>query len=414
MTLGAVDYVASYFKYKTPTPIQGIPTYKALKRLKAELRANASSVETDLGGGNHGYLGLVLSDAEYAQVSPIPFVAPAYPAPLTIPANATQVTAFERRAAHEEAKRVYYECQNIEKALQRHIQDAIEDKYLEHLIDEDTQLIHEDIPDILDYLMENYGRVRSEEVTEQYETIRKMSFHPADPMITLFGPIEKLEKLAVAANLTYSQNQLIDLALTVIRNTRDYEQALLNWEKKPLNQKTWDELKTHFKTAQQELKKIRGPTMQQAGYHHANMLAQSLKEDLDQKNEELLTMMQSVIEQSTTQPDPASEISAPSAHLASTPTNDTVQLQILQLIQQIQQDMKACVAATNNNTKEIKKTNRKTRDSGGLFRKDISKYCWTHGACGHTGKECRAKAPGHRDDATLENRNGGSNARCPA
>ena len=64
--------------------------------------------------------------------------------------------------------------------------------------------------------------------------------------------------------------------------------------------------------------------------------------------------------------------------------------------------------------KEIKKTNRKTRDSGGLFRKDISKYCWTHGACGHTGKECRAKAPGHRDDATLENRNGGSNARCPA
>ena len=216
MTLGTVDYVASYFKYKTPTPIPGTPTYKALKRLKAELRANASSVETDLGGGNHGYLGLVLSDAEYANISPTPFVAPAYPAPLAIPAHATQVQAFEARSRHEEAKRLYYECQNVEKALQRHIQDAIEDKYLEHLVDEDTQLIHDDIPDILDYLMENYGRVRSEEVTEQYEDIRKMSFHPADPMITLFGPIEKLEKLAIAANLTYSQPQLIDLALTVI------------------------------------------------------------------------------------------------------------------------------------------------------------------------------------------------------
>ena len=88
---GAVDYVASYFKYKTPTPIQGTPTYKALKRLKAELRANASSVECDLGGGNHGYLGLVLSDQEYATVSPTPFIAPAYPGQLTIPANATQV-----------------------------------------------------------------------------------------------------------------------------------------------------------------------------------------------------------------------------------------------------------------------------------------------------------------------------------
>ena len=65
MTLGAVDYAASYFKYETPTPIQGAPTNKTLKRLKQELWANASNVESDLGGGEHGYLGLVLTDAEY-------------------------------------------------------------------------------------------------------------------------------------------------------------------------------------------------------------------------------------------------------------------------------------------------------------------------------------------------------------
>ena len=96
MTLGAINYVALYFKYKTPTPIQGTPTYKALNWLKAKLSANASSVETDLGGGNHGYLWLVLSDAEYANVSPTPFLIPAYPAPLNIPANTMQVQAFKR------------------------------------------------------------------------------------------------------------------------------------------------------------------------------------------------------------------------------------------------------------------------------------------------------------------------------
>ena len=94
--------MASYFKYKTPTPIQGTPTYKALNQLKAKLCANASSVETDLGGGNHGYLGLVLSDAEYANVSPTPFVVPAYPAPLNITANEKQVQAFKRRTQYEE------------------------------------------------------------------------------------------------------------------------------------------------------------------------------------------------------------------------------------------------------------------------------------------------------------------------
>ena len=62
MNLGTIDYASSYFKCKTPTPIRGIPTHKALKRLKTELQANASSVESDLGGGNHGYLGLVLTD----------------------------------------------------------------------------------------------------------------------------------------------------------------------------------------------------------------------------------------------------------------------------------------------------------------------------------------------------------------
>ena len=50
MTTLNIDYATSYFKYKRPIPIQGAPSNKSLKRLKAELRANASSVETDLGG----------------------------------------------------------------------------------------------------------------------------------------------------------------------------------------------------------------------------------------------------------------------------------------------------------------------------------------------------------------------------
>ena len=80
MAIKAIDYASSYFKYKTPTPIRSEPTHKSLKRLKLELQANASSVETDLGGGNHGYLGLVLTDEEYATILHTQsFVAPNYP-----------------------------------------------------------------------------------------------------------------------------------------------------------------------------------------------------------------------------------------------------------------------------------------------------------------------------------------------
>lgn len=67
-----VDYASVYFKYKLPTPINGEPSNKSLKRLKTELCANGSSININLGGGNHGYLGLVLSDVEYARISPTP------------------------------------------------------------------------------------------------------------------------------------------------------------------------------------------------------------------------------------------------------------------------------------------------------------------------------------------------------
>ena len=57
-----VDYPMLYFKYLVPTPINGEPTNKSIKRLKTEIRANVSSVDTYLGGSDHGYLGLYLSD----------------------------------------------------------------------------------------------------------------------------------------------------------------------------------------------------------------------------------------------------------------------------------------------------------------------------------------------------------------
>ena len=89
ITLGTIDYALSYFKYKTPTPIREEPTHKSLKRLKIELQVNASSLEIDLGGGNHGYLGLVLTNHEYATIAHAgPFILSNYPLALNISTDA--------------------------------------------------------------------------------------------------------------------------------------------------------------------------------------------------------------------------------------------------------------------------------------------------------------------------------------
>jgi len=110
-----IDYATLYFKYPVPTPINGEPTNKTLKRLKQELRANASSVETDLGGGNHGYLGLFLSDEEYAKILPTPprFEAPTWPDPLVIDPAATAVEAVHAKEMHHEQMRLFRECKML-------------------------------------------------------------------------------------------------------------------------------------------------------------------------------------------------------------------------------------------------------------------------------------------------------------
>ena len=65
---------------------------------------------------------------------------------------------------------------NVEKSLQRHLQDVIKDKYLESLVDEDTQLIQEKIPTVLQFLFHAYGKIPSEEVKQKETDLRTTAF----------------------------------------------------------------------------------------------------------------------------------------------------------------------------------------------------------------------------------------------
>ena len=179
MTTSRIDYRASYFPYKSPTPIQGEPTYKALKRLKNELRANASSVDCDLGGGDHGYLGLVLTENEYNRVTPNhPFVAPRFPRALVIPPRTETIEALNIKEAHRRDVGLYRECREVERALMRHITTAVEPKYIDSLKNEDTDLIDDDIPTVLDFLFTNYGKVHTRVVKEKNTKCSKLPSSP--------------------------------------------------------------------------------------------------------------------------------------------------------------------------------------------------------------------------------------------
>ena len=130
-----------------------------------------------MGGGNHGYLALVLIDEQYVQIpNTESFVAPSYPLPLIISSIVTLIEVLELKERHVKRKRLYVEYKNVEKALLRHIQEAIKDKYIASLVYEYTNLLNDDIPAVIRYLLYNYRKVRSKEVAEKEQEVMSIAW----------------------------------------------------------------------------------------------------------------------------------------------------------------------------------------------------------------------------------------------
>jgi hypothetical protein len=86
-----IDFKSTYFQHSSLTKIYGEPTFQSLQKLYKEIKANATLVSSTLGGGLHGYLGLVVTPANYARTQPNHvFTRPPHPGALNIAQNATQ------------------------------------------------------------------------------------------------------------------------------------------------------------------------------------------------------------------------------------------------------------------------------------------------------------------------------------
>ena len=94
MNAQGANYRESHFQHADLTPIRGEPKNETLKVLINELKANAQTVHSSLGGGAHGHLGLVLMPPKYNLVAPgTPYIRPTFPGALTILPNTTNVQA---------------------------------------------------------------------------------------------------------------------------------------------------------------------------------------------------------------------------------------------------------------------------------------------------------------------------------
>ena len=95
-----VNYCETFLLKPDITRIFGIPNYNSFHQIQLELKTNALSVHSNLGGATHIHLVLLMINTKYATLSNVPYLRPVHPSILIIPNNATHV-------ASSKLKRVY-------------------------------------------------------------------------------------------------------------------------------------------------------------------------------------------------------------------------------------------------------------------------------------------------------------------
>jgi hypothetical protein len=449
MSIDHVNYVDTYFEYKKLSKIHTEPTYDSLKKIKDELKANATAVSSDLGGGFHGHLGLVLQPEEYLRVSNTPYVRPEHPGELDVPLGTPQHESHRLRAEHKEAIRLFRETTDVEKALRYQITSAIPKEYLDSLRNREANAITLSIPDILDYLFQNYGTVEQEEVTKEEQIVREFKYNPPTPLVVIFNRIEDLRDLAEAALNPYTDLQLLNIGLQVLKDSGSFTEGLKLWYELPQDQHNWDNFKQHFQEELRKLKKVLGPTMKHTGFQTVNQITEEVRKEMNDMKKEFNNVEDKILQAVATNNAMLQDIATNESYYHENDheeqayntvqhNNNTELMKMLQTLQQDLHNVKMQMTTTPNphpqqpfppqqqytpppwgtNTGRGQggrgRGGRSGRGRGRqqLQRKNTRYYCWTHGACAHTSQFCNYPAEGHQKEATFANTMGGSTNFC--
>ena len=232
MSTSSVNYKDSYLEHPFLTTIRREHTYENLHHLKNKLKANVSSVRTTLGGGNHGYLGIILTHADYFRITPTnPFTRPPNPG-ILVPnpiGTAAQIASVENN--HRLTKQIYLETLLLKITFTQQIIEAIYTKYLAALRIPITRKITPLVLTILEFLQNNYGRITPQQLDNKTTTIKTMIYDLAQNIDTIFNSINDLVEYARADKSELTQSQTINLTLVILNRQRIFKDDIQAWKR---------------------------------------------------------------------------------------------------------------------------------------------------------------------------------------
>lgn len=380
----SVDSLLEGFPHTTVPPILGQPSYETITNVLRLLNSNAASVQSELGGGQLGHLGLTVSPAVYATLSADPFVVPPNPGPTgTVPAHATAPQITETHRAHQELLRIWRKANNVDMAIKHQLIAAVEPMFLRAIMHRHTGFASVTTRALIVHLMTSYGQITPTELAAN-DIRYRAAYDPSQPIELLFGQIEDAMDYADAGGSPYSAAQVITNAYALVFNTGMMPESCREWRRRTEAEKTWGNFKLAFAEAHQDLRQVQATT-QGAGYHGANAAMESFAHETADAFANLATA------------------TAADRHILAelTAANTALTSQLA---------AKEAELAQLRNAAPPRSGGRQSNRSN-THRTPNTNYCWTHGykvGRNHTSATCMHPNEGHMPYATSNDTKGGS------
>ena len=308
------------FEQANLTPIRGKPTFEMLHKLRNETKANAKSVYSDLRGGAHGHLGLLLNDAQYALIYPTPFVYPTHPGPLIVPDGTTAHANSNMWISHTKELRLFREVTGVEQDLVQQISDTVQEAYLA-----DHKLHKRHYGGKTYAFTRQLRSVDDERALVMQGNCQEKIYNPLDPITTVFSAVKEILEFSGITGESYTQLKAVNTAHIIIHRTGKFGLAICEWNCIPEILKMWVRFKQFFWTSHQELRVMSGLTFEDAGMHHENMVRN------------FVTGLQDALEQDQVQTETQTVVLAPVDHVTNTAQN--TQQQLATQLQKMQETM---------------------------------------------------------------------------
>jgi hypothetical protein len=339
------------------TQIPGKPTAATLRTLQRQLVANAMAVHSNNGGGAHGHLSLVMTDAAYTALTGVAFVAPVHPGPAPVhAAGATQFQITETNRQFDTDVKIFHTYTQTRLKLKQQILAAVDNLYTQTLENDMFGYAQVEPLDLLDHLWDIYGAVTPDDIEKNRSRLTE-PWNPDDGLEDLWQRISEIKQFATRAGEAIPDAVVVRLTKQVVEETGVFSNAIDKWQDKAPADQTWPNFITHFERENKE--RLRKLTAQTAGFHGAHNAGETA-------NPAMQTPPRRPPLPATTPPPRR----VPPSATAITPD----------------------VHVSTNGRKMY--------------------YCWSHGLGvnpNHTSTTCRNKKEGHNDAATADNLLGGCN-----